>query len=181
MGGLAAPRVFRNRSTYRLGTADLSGDRPRMVFGVGTYFDGIDRRVRLEDLPRLRAAFALNAVVGVRSIAAIDDQTVPGDDDLAGRLSAGYAELPAERVRTPMPMTAIPYRTGQEARLLRHAMRLSVRAFAWAGRSFPPELHDHPRAHLPQRHQRPRRLRSRRQHLGVVPYLDRARAIRAQG
>lgn len=42
MGDLAAPRVFRNRSTYRLGSADLSGDLPRMVFGVGTYFEGID-------------------------------------------------------------------------------------------------------------------------------------------
>lgn len=42
MGDLAAPRVFRNRSTYRLGSADFSGDRPCMVFGTGTYFDGID-------------------------------------------------------------------------------------------------------------------------------------------
>lgn len=58
----------------------------------------VSRRVRIEDLPRMRAAFALNAVVGVRPIAAVDDLTLPGDDDLAGRLSAGYAQLPAERV-----------------------------------------------------------------------------------
>jgi hypothetical protein len=42
MGDLAAPRVFRNRSTYRLGASDLGGVRPGMVFGAGTYFDGID-------------------------------------------------------------------------------------------------------------------------------------------
>jgi hypothetical protein len=42
MADLAAPAVFENRSTYRLLDADLSGPRGRMVFGRGTYFDGID-------------------------------------------------------------------------------------------------------------------------------------------
>lgn len=38
---LAAPGIFENRSTYRLLHADLQ-THPRMVFGRGTYFDGID-------------------------------------------------------------------------------------------------------------------------------------------
>ncbi|MGQ0778464.1 MAG: helix-turn-helix domain-containing protein [Pseudonocardiales bacterium] len=42
MADLAAPKVFENRSTYRLLDADLSGPRGRLVFGRGTYFDSID-------------------------------------------------------------------------------------------------------------------------------------------
>lgn len=42
MADLAAPKVFENRSTYRLLDADLSGSRGRLVFGRGTYFDSID-------------------------------------------------------------------------------------------------------------------------------------------
>jgi hypothetical protein len=42
MAELAAPRVFQNRSTYRLVHATLAGGRPRMAFQPGTYFDGID-------------------------------------------------------------------------------------------------------------------------------------------
>ncbi|PPK66639.1 hypothetical protein V5P93_004678 [Actinokineospora auranticolor] len=40
MAALAAPAVFQNRATYRLLDADLSV--PRVDFGAGTYFDGID-------------------------------------------------------------------------------------------------------------------------------------------
>ena len=39
---LDAPLVFENRTTYQLRAADLAGDRPSLVFGPGTYFDGID-------------------------------------------------------------------------------------------------------------------------------------------
>lgn len=42
MADLAAPKVFENRSTYRLLDADLSGPRGRLVFGRGTYFNSID-------------------------------------------------------------------------------------------------------------------------------------------
>ncbi|MGH3942268.1 MAG: helix-turn-helix domain-containing protein [Pseudonocardiaceae bacterium] len=42
MADLASPAVFENRSTYRLLDADLSGPPGRLVFGRGTYFDGID-------------------------------------------------------------------------------------------------------------------------------------------
>lgn len=42
MAELAAPRVFRNRSTYRLARAELVGEQPHMVFEPGNYFDGID-------------------------------------------------------------------------------------------------------------------------------------------
>ncbi len=38
---LAAPRIFENRCTYRLLHADLHAG-PRMTFGRGAYFDGID-------------------------------------------------------------------------------------------------------------------------------------------
>jgi hypothetical protein len=39
---LAAPAVFENRPTYRLTGADLTGSPPRLTFGLGRYFDGID-------------------------------------------------------------------------------------------------------------------------------------------
>jgi len=42
MAALASPAVFENRSTYRMLSAQLTGDRNRLVFGRGTYFDGID-------------------------------------------------------------------------------------------------------------------------------------------
>ncbi|HKR48217.1 MAG TPA: hypothetical protein VJT72_01335 [Pseudonocardiaceae bacterium] len=41
VGALAAPGIFENRCTYRLLCADLHSN-PRMVFGRGSYFDGID-------------------------------------------------------------------------------------------------------------------------------------------
>jgi hypothetical protein len=41
VAALAAPGIFENRSTYRLLCADLQSS-PHMVFGRGTYFDGID-------------------------------------------------------------------------------------------------------------------------------------------
>jgi hypothetical protein len=41
VAALAAPGIFENRCTYRLLRADLQSC-PRMVFGRGTYFDGID-------------------------------------------------------------------------------------------------------------------------------------------
>lgn len=42
MAALDAPAVFENRPTWRLLDADLAGPAPRLVFGDGTYFDGID-------------------------------------------------------------------------------------------------------------------------------------------
>jgi len=40
---LAAPSVFENRPTYRLIEADLAGpDGPRLAFGRGRFFDGVD-------------------------------------------------------------------------------------------------------------------------------------------
>ncbi|MGH3844694.1 MAG: hypothetical protein ACRDR6_13115 [Pseudonocardiaceae bacterium] len=41
VAALAAPAIFENRSTYRLLRADLHSV-PHMVFGHGSYFDGID-------------------------------------------------------------------------------------------------------------------------------------------
>ncbi|MGI8797836.1 MAG: helix-turn-helix domain-containing protein [Pseudonocardia sp.] len=42
MAELAAPPVFENRPTYRLLEADLTGERGRLTFGRGCYFDGVD-------------------------------------------------------------------------------------------------------------------------------------------
>lgn len=42
LDALAAPAVFENRRTYRLLDADLGGPQPRLTFGLGCYFDGID-------------------------------------------------------------------------------------------------------------------------------------------
>ena len=41
VAALAAPRIFENRATYRLLVAELQSN-PHMVFGAGSYFDGID-------------------------------------------------------------------------------------------------------------------------------------------
>jgi hypothetical protein len=41
VAALAAPGIFENRCTYRLLRADLQSN-PHMVFGRGSYFDGID-------------------------------------------------------------------------------------------------------------------------------------------
>lgn len=41
IAALAAPGIFENRCTYRLLRADLQSN-PHMVFGRGSYFDGID-------------------------------------------------------------------------------------------------------------------------------------------
>lgn len=42
IGTLTPPSVFENRATYRLLEADLSSRYPRMRFGRGQYFDGIN-------------------------------------------------------------------------------------------------------------------------------------------
>lgn len=39
---LAPPKVFENRGTYRLLSADIASAGPRLTFGRGAYFDGID-------------------------------------------------------------------------------------------------------------------------------------------
>jgi hypothetical protein len=42
IGELAAPAIFENRPIYRLLAADLAADDPRLVFGRGRFFDGIN-------------------------------------------------------------------------------------------------------------------------------------------
>jgi hypothetical protein len=42
VGALAAPGTFEDRPTYRLHGAGLAGPHPRLVFGRGSYFDGVD-------------------------------------------------------------------------------------------------------------------------------------------
>jgi hypothetical protein len=42
IGELAPPAVFENRPAYRLTDVDLRGDRPRLGFALGRFFDGTD-------------------------------------------------------------------------------------------------------------------------------------------
>ena len=42
IGELATPAIFENRPIYRLLAADLAGRQPRLVFGRGRFFDGIN-------------------------------------------------------------------------------------------------------------------------------------------
>jgi len=42
IGALATPAIFENRPIYRLLAADLAGTDPRLVFGRGRFFDGVD-------------------------------------------------------------------------------------------------------------------------------------------
>jgi branched-subunit amino acid aminotransferase/4-amino-4-deoxychorismate lyase len=54
--------------------------------------------VNLSDLPRLRAAFATNAAVGVRPIAGIDEVRFPADHSIVEVLRAEYARIRPERL-----------------------------------------------------------------------------------
>jgi branched-subunit amino acid aminotransferase/4-amino-4-deoxychorismate lyase len=58
----------------------------------------VRRPVLAEELSRLRAAFALNSVVGVRPIHTVNDTALPGDDALTERLRTGYAQLPDDPI-----------------------------------------------------------------------------------
>jgi hypothetical protein len=42
IGELAAPAIFENRPVYRLLAADLAAGDPRLVFGRGRFFDGVN-------------------------------------------------------------------------------------------------------------------------------------------
>jgi len=82
---LAAPAIFENRSTYRLVEAELDPGRasesgPRLVFGRGRFFDGVDvggpavheyaaARLGLIDRPAYRDAFGDPTNLAVRSSA----------------------------------------------------------------------------------------------------------------
>lgn len=54
------------------------------------------RPVRLRDLPRLQAAFATNAVTGVRPLAAIGPVNFPTDHPVLRELGSRYARIRAE-------------------------------------------------------------------------------------
>ncbi len=74
MGELAAPRVFRNRTTYRLGTAHLDTEGGAMTFAAGTYFDGIDVG---EACAHEFAAFRLGLIDGTPLRDAVGDPCDP--------------------------------------------------------------------------------------------------------
>lgn len=72
VAALSAPAVFENRTTYRLLDADLS--IPRMSFGLGHYFDGMDTG---EIVGHEFAAQKLNPSSGTSVRTAIDNPVDP--------------------------------------------------------------------------------------------------------
>jgi branched-subunit amino acid aminotransferase/4-amino-4-deoxychorismate lyase len=54
--------------------------------------------VPVDGLDRVEAAFALSSVIGVRTVAAIDDRRWPGQHPLAARLRHDYASVPCEPI-----------------------------------------------------------------------------------
>jgi branched-subunit amino acid aminotransferase/4-amino-4-deoxychorismate lyase len=52
----------------------------------------------LSDLPGMDAAFATNAVTGVRSVASVDDTTWPSDHQVVKDLHELYADIPCELI-----------------------------------------------------------------------------------
>ncbi|NKE59703.1 transcriptional regulator [Lentzea sp. PSKA42] len=72
MAELAAPKVFQNRSTYRLIEADLADKH--LTFGIGSYFDGIDVG---EACAHEYAARELGHVDSLRLRAAVGDPCDP--------------------------------------------------------------------------------------------------------
>ena len=71
VAALAAPAIFENRPTYRLVEADLArAAGPRLVFGRGRFFDGIDTGSAAS---HEYAAAQLGEVTGVRTVSADAD------------------------------------------------------------------------------------------------------------
>jgi branched-subunit amino acid aminotransferase/4-amino-4-deoxychorismate lyase len=54
--------------------------------------------ITLSDLPTTEFAFATNAAVGIRPVAAVDDQTWPTDHPALKQLCDLYAEIPTEQI-----------------------------------------------------------------------------------
>ncbi|WP_351233440.1 aminotransferase class IV family protein [Streptomyces sp. NPDC002133] len=58
----------------------------------------VTRPVHSGELPSLRAAFATNASIGIRTLSAVDDVTFPVDDPVLAVLREVYAAIPPERL-----------------------------------------------------------------------------------
>ena len=97
MADLAAPRVFHDRSTYRLESADLTGERPRPGFGSGTFFDTLTLR---HDRTSGEASFPLPW----RDLAKVGPLTLATDLLTVVSIEAGsYDELFGQIVQTTGP------------------------------------------------------------------------------
>ncbi|NVK82265.1 aminotransferase class IV [Streptomyces morookaense] len=92
--------------TWNVGFVDAAG---RVVWPEADVLDGVTLQllraaeagsvtapVPVGDLPRMRAAFATNASVGVRAIRAIDGLTFPDEDEAVVRLGELYGRVPCE-------------------------------------------------------------------------------------
>ncbi|MCW2694427.1 MAG: aminotransferase class, partial [Mycobacterium sp.] len=58
----------------------------------------VTRVVNLEELPRLDAAFATNAVSGIRPISAIGSVRFPADQPILTQLQQEYSTIPFDRL-----------------------------------------------------------------------------------
>ena len=95
---LAAPSIFENRPTYRLISADLTGDDPHLAFTAGRFFDGVDvggpagyeyaaARLGLIDRCAYREAFGDPTNLAVRSSAVATSALTLRYDRAAGTAS----------------------------------------------------------------------------------------------
>lgn len=112
MSALAAPGVFEDRPTYRLLEADLAGPRGRLVFGRGSYFDGIDTG---EASAHEYAARRLGAAPAGPAAPA-------GADAGPSSLPAGPAGL-REAIGDPCDLTSRPVNLGISTLTIRHDQR----------------------------------------------------------
>ncbi len=117
MERLARPAVFENRPTYRLLDAVLDGDRPRMRFGDGHYFDGTDTG---EAAAHEYAAAHLTRTNGTFEQCDYSKVPfVPGGGGLPLRDRIGDPVDPARRPVT-VAISAITIRDDREPRFLVH-------------------------------------------------------------
>ncbi|MDP4505701.1 aminotransferase class IV family protein [Nonomuraea turcica] len=86
-------------------------DGERVVWPSGDILDGITMRllqqvhdrtstalIHVDDIPRMQAAFATNAAIGVRPISVIDDVALPADHPIFETLRKEYEAIPAEHL-----------------------------------------------------------------------------------
>ena len=109
MDRLDRPAVFENRLTYRLLDAVLDDDRPRMRFGHGRYFDGIDTG---------------EAVAHEYAAADLARTTVPSASDGGGVRLPVRADVgdPVDPLRRPVnvALSAVTIRRADQLRFLVH-------------------------------------------------------------
>ncbi|MGW1074879.1 aminotransferase class IV family protein [Streptomyces sp. NPDC002537] len=103
---VVSEEVVSEGSTWNVGFVDAGGTvvwpRADVLAGVtmrvlrAAHGRTVTAPVPVGRLPRMRAAFATNASVGVRAISAIDDMSFPENEKVVGELRELYARIPGE-------------------------------------------------------------------------------------